>query len=123
MAISTTATTTRRSLSASRATQRRPASRPATRPANIAPDFTTLAGLARHLRWLQGQARDVDENVADLTHTACQMGEASDWQDARLPQLDETISFWQGRYEALCAQMRDARALYVHLLVTASPRA
>ena len=74
-----------------------------------------------HIAWLSGQVEDVDANVASMTHTYSEMGEQSDWTDARLPQLDETISFWKNRYEALLSQLRDARARLMSLQAQASP--
>ncbi len=59
---------------------------------------------------------DVDANVESLTHTYVMMGDASDWSDARLPELDETITFWRNRYLALAHQLAAARRLFTHLM-------
>lgn len=66
---------------------------------------TPVTPVARQLTWLKREASDVEENLASLTHTAVQIGEASGWRDARLPQIDETIHYWKGRYLALTRQI------------------
>lgn len=85
------------------------------------PTIPTLAALRRHATWLQREARVVEGNVAQLKAIYVRMGEASDWQDTRLPALDETIRFWQNRYHALIGQLTLTRALFVHLMTTPTP--
>lgn len=60
---------------------------------------------AHQLTWLKREASDVEQNLASLTHTACQIGEASGWRDARLPQIDVAIHYWKSRYLALTRQI------------------
>lgn len=72
--------------------------------ATISP-VNPMAQCRAQIAWLDTQARDVDDNLASLTHTACQIGEASHWQDTRLSALDETIHYWKGRYLALTQQI------------------
>lgn len=77
---------------------------------------TEITACRARITHLRAQAQDIDDDVASLTHTACEMGEASDWCDARLPALNEEISFWQGRYRALLAQITGERARLITLL-------
>lgn len=85
--------------------------------ATISP-VNPMAQCRAQIAWLDTQARDVDDNLASLTHTACQIGEASAWHDPRLPALDETIAFWRNRLRGLYAQRRGAQARLVSLQAT-----
>ena len=78
--------------------------------------IATIVACRQRITRLRNQAQVIDDDVASMRHTACQMGEASDWQDTRLPALDETITFWVNRYRAVLAQITSERARLITLL-------
>lgn len=88
--------------------------------ASEATQATQATQAKQRLDWLKREASDVEANIASLTHTAVQMGEASAWQDARLPQIDETIHYWRGRYLALTRQISAQGAQVARLVAAAA---
>lgn len=58
----------------------------------------------------QRTARDLEDNTADLIRTYLRMADRDGWDDPAVMRLDETIRYFQQRYQALLNQMTADRA-------------
>jgi hypothetical protein len=62
------------------------------------------------MQQLRAEARQIAENVADLNRTCVRMGEASRWQDQRIPAIERDIARLEAVRRDLLAQVREMAA-------------